>query len=886
MRDDERRRLPFWFLRRRAETVRSEIDEELNIHLQMRRDELTSRGLSPDAAGREALRQFGDLERTREYCRRQDDGKEKHMRRLLLLEDLTQDIRVSFRGLRRAPLMTLAIIATVGLGIGATTAIFAAVNAALLRPLPYPGADRLVRIYTDSPPNKFHFSVADYLALQAQQTQFERIAGYADRTMAWSDAGGAERLQGRLVTWTWFGLFGVQPAAGRDFTEADSQPGRTPAVIVSNSFWQQRLGGRADAIGATIRLDNAEHLLVGVLPPLPGRPFLQNQQFFVAAQWTTPQRKGPFFIRAMGRLRADTSRAAAIDELHAITRRLFPIWRASYQDEKATWSIEDLKAFVIGDVHTTAGIALAAVALVWLIACTNASNLLVARITSRRRELAVRAALGASRVRVVRYLLSEAGLLALGAAAIGVAIAWGGVALLRDIGAGNIPRWYEFALDGQALVVLAVLTGASALLFGLIPAVHGAGGPVDESLRAVGRSSTGSKSVRRLRRLLVGVQFAVATPLLIAAGLLVVTLGALGRVDVGFDTRNILTGGIQLPASAYGEPDRAIAFWDDLERQVEELPGVTGVAYADGRPPDDVGNYNNFDLEEFPATSGQPQPVTAWVGVTPDYFRLLGLTLLQGKIYDEAEGRKERIESIVVDRAWATRFFPGQSAVGKRLKEGGCSQCPWTTVIGVVSDVKYAGLQTPDRGSVYYPLGGDRFRYLVLRTRTDPAGVLPGVRQAVRDLDAGLPLSDVATIDDLVGQSLQQPRSLSLLIGSLAVVALVLSTIGIYGVMAYYVQQHTKDIGIRVALGGSRGALFRLIVGQGMKVVSVGIGFGLVAALLITRLMSSLLFGVDPADVWTFAAVGLILASAAVLACVIPARRAVSLEPATVLRNE
>jgi predicted permease len=865
--------------------VRSDVDEELNVHLRMRREELTSGGLPPDAADREALRQFGDLEGTREYCSRQGHEKEKRMRRLLLLDDLAQDFRISFRGLRRAPLMTLAILLTVGLGIGATTAIFAAVNAALLRPLPYAGADRLVRIYTDSPPNKFHFSVADYLALQAQQTQFERIAGYSDRSMAWSDAGGAERLQGRLVTWTFFGLFGVQPAAGRDFTEADSQPGRTPAVIVSHSFWQQRLGGRTDLVGTTIRLDNAGHLLVGVLPPHNG-PFIQGQQFFVAAQWTPPSRKGPFFIRVLGRLRTDTSRAAATEELHAINRRLFPIWRVSYQDEKATWSIEDLKAFVVGDVHTLAGIALAAVMLVWLIACTNASNLLLARITSRRRELAVRAALGASRARVVRYLLSESFLLAIGSAAIGVAIAWNGVTLLRDIGAGNLPRWYEVALDGQALAVLVALTAASALLFGLIPALHGAGGRVDESLRAVGRSSTGSRSVRRLRRLLVGVQFAVATPLLIAAGLLAVSLNALGRVNVGFDTRNILTGGIQLPAAAYGEPDRAIAFWDDLERRVEAIPGVSAVAYADGRPPEDVGNFNNFDLEEFPTASGQPQPVTPWVGVTPEYFGLLGLTLLQGEIFDEAEGRRERLESVVVDRAWAARFFPGQGAVGKRFKEGGCSECPWTRVVGVVSDVKYDGLQRANAGSVYYPLGGDRFRYLVIKTHAGPAAVLPAVRQAVRDLDAGLPLTDVATMDEMVGQSLQQPRSLSWLIGSLAGVALLLSTIGIYGVMAYYVQQHTRDIGIRVALGGSRGALVRLIVGQGMKVVILGIVVGLAGALLVTRLMSSLLFGVDPLDALTFAAVGTVLAGAAVLACVVPARRAVRLEPAAVLRNE
>jgi putative ABC transport system permease protein len=392
--------------------------------------------------------------------------------------------------------------------------------------------------------------------------------------------------------------------------------------------------------------------------------------------------------------------------------------------------------------------------------------------------------------------------------------------------------------------------------------------------------------VRRLRRLLVGVQFAVATPLLIAAGLLVVSLNALGRVNVGFDTRNILTGGIQLPAAAYGEPDRAIAFWDDLERRVEAIPGVAAVAYADGRPPEDVGNFNNFDLEEFPAKAGQPQPVTPWIGVTPEYFRLLGLTLLQGEIFDEAEGRRERLEAVVVDRAWAARFFPGQSAVGKRFKEGGCSECPWTRVVGVVSDVKYDGLQRANQGSVYYPLGGDRFRYLVIKTHAGPAAVLPAVRQAVRDLDAGLPLTDVATMDDMVGQSLQQPRSLSLLIGSLAGVALLLSTIGIYGVMAYYVQQHTRDIGIRVALGGSRGALFRLIVGQGMKVVIVGIVVGLAVALLITRLMSTLLFGVDPVDAVTFAAVGTLLAGAAVLACVVPARRAVRLEPAAVLRNE
>ncbi|HEY7476026.1 MAG TPA: ABC transporter permease [Vicinamibacterales bacterium] len=877
---------PFWFLGRRPETVRRDVDEELRVHLEMRREELTRQGLSADAARREALRQFGDLERTREYCRLQDHEKEKRMRRLLMFEDLTQDLRISFRGLRRAPLMTLTIVLTVGLGIGATTTIFSGVNASLLRPLPYRDPGRLVRVYTDSPPNKWHFSVADYQALEAQQTHFERIGGYADRSMAFSDAAGAERLQGRIVTWSFLGVLGVVPAVGRDFTALDGRPGRMPSVIVSHGLWQQRLGGREDVIGSTIRLDGIDHQVVGVLPSRVG-VFVQGQQFFVAAQWTTPKRRGPFFIRVVARLRPDVSRTAASDELRAISRRIFPVWRASYQDEKATFAMMDLKEFVVGNVQTVAGLSLAAVALVWLIACTNASSLLVARVTSRRRELGVRSALGASRARVVRYLLAESSLLAVGSAVIGGAIAFFGVALLRDLATGYFPRAYAIAFDGQSFAVLAALTAASALLFGLIPAVHGAGGPVDESLRSLGRSSTGSRAVRRLRQVLVACQFTIATPLLVTAGLLALSLNALGRVDLGFDSKNILSGGIELPDAVYREPERAKAFWAELKRRAEALPGVESVAYADGRPPDDVGNINNFDLEDAPAGKGRSQPVAPWVRVTPDYIKLLGLRLVQGQLFDEREGDREQLEAVVVDQAWASRFFPGQSAVGKRFKEGGCTQCPWTTVLGVVSDVKYMGLDRPDDGSIYWPMGNDNsFRYIMLRTRTDPAAVLPALRQVVRELDAGLPFSDVATIDELVERSLQQPRSLSLLVGGLAMVALMLSTIGIYGVMAYYVQQHTRDIGIRVALGGSRGALFRLVVGQGMKVVVAGIVIGLAVAFGLTRLASSLLFGVSPADATTFAGVGVLLVLGALIACAMPAKRAVGVEPATVLRND
>jgi putative ABC transport system permease protein len=790
------------------------------------------------------------------------------------------------RVLSRAPLLALTIAGTVGLGIGATTVVVAALDAALLRPLPYADPDRLVRIYTDAPPNKFRFSVADYLALVEQQTRFERIAGYTERAMAFSDGSLAERVPGREVSWTYFRLLGLSPSLGRDFDEADGRPGSPRAVIVSHGFWQRRLGGRPDTVGSPVRLDGSDYTLAGVLPRAVG-PLEQGQEFFVAAQWETPPRKGPFFIIALGRLRSASERSAAGAELAAINRRIFPLWRSSYQDEKASWGMLDLKEHVVGDIRTIAGLALAAAGLVWLIACANASNLLVARVTSRRRELAVRAALGASRGRVIRHLLGESGLLALAAAVVGASLAWLGIRLLRGVGAAYWPRTQELALDGPTLGLLAAITLASVLLFGLVPALHGAGGPLDQALRSSGRSATSGLGARRLRRALVGSQFAIATPLLVAAGLLLSSLDQLGRVDLGFDSSHLLTGSVQLPTAQYPETERVGAFWGELEREVEALPGVASVAFADGLAPNGVGNFNNFDLEDSPAQAGQSQPVTPWVAVSPDYFRVLGLTLVRGRLLDERDAQATELVSVVVDRAWARRFFPDADAVGKRFREGGCTSCPWTTVVGVVSEVKYAGLDKPDQGTVYWALPpGSRFRYLVVRTGASPSTVAPALRLALRRIDPGLPLSSVATVDELVAGSLQRPRSLSLLVGALAIVALLLSTVGIYGVMAHYVQQHAKDIGIRLALGGGRADVLRLIVGQGMKVVASGVGSGLLAALVATRLIQSLLFGVEALDALTFAAVGAILLGVALVACLVPAGRATGLQPAVVLRSE
>src|SRR5262245_40697025 len=438
----------------RKRRLNDEIQRELSFHIQERIDELIASGLTAEEARSKARRQFGNYDLYRERTR--------DMNVHGLIESIAQDLVICVRGLLRAPILALTIVVTVGLGIGATTVIFSAVHAALLRPLPYSDANRLVRIYTDAPPNKFPFSVADFMALQSEQTQFERIAGYATRPMAFSDGNVAERLNGRIVSWTYFGLLGIRPAIGRDFTEEDGRPGSPRMVIVSDGFWQRRLGGRLDAIGKAVRLDGADYTLAGVLPRITG-PLEQGRDFFAVAQYESPQRKGPFFITAIGRLRQDTQRSLALDELRAINRRLFPIWRTSYQDDRASWNMLDLKSHVTGDVGTTAGLALIAVAFVWLIACANGSSLLVARVTSRRRELAVRAALGASRARVVCYLLAESAAIAIAAAAVGIVLATAGIALLRNVGGSYFPRTQEISLDGPVLALLSGLTAASAL---------------------------------------------------------------------------------------------------------------------------------------------------------------------------------------------------------------------------------------------------------------------------------------------------------------------------------------------------------------------------------------------------------------------------------------
>jgi putative ABC transport system permease protein len=854
----------------------------------MRIDELVESGMPREDARREALRQFGDLESTRRYCREQDETREETVQRMLSFDDLSQDVKIGVRSLLRVPMLTATIVLTVGLGMGATASIFSAIDAAILRPLPYANPDRLVRIYTDTPPFKFRFSAADYLAFTEQQTRFERHATYTDRSVTFSNGQVAELLRSRVVSWGFFSVLGISPIIGRDFNELDGKAGSPMVALASDAFWQQRLGGRADAVGKAIRLDGNDVTVVGVLPPSNG-PLERRQDLFLIQQFTPPTRKGPFFYSVIARLPDGADRGVAAGELRALNRALFPIWKSSYQDEKSTWRMEDLKTNLVGNVSTIAGVSLAAVALVWLIACANASNLLIARVAGRRQELAVRAALGASRGRVIRYLLVESSLLALGAAVIAAAVTYAGMQLLQTLGAPYFPRTAEIEFSATLAWVVLALAISSALLFGLVPAMHVTGGTVDESLRST-RTATAGAGVRRMRRLLVAAQFAIATPLLITAGLLLSSLNALKSVELGFEADRLVTASVRLPSAQYRDQARIESFWSELQRRLLSQPGIDGVAIADGRPPNTPGQNNNFDLEQFPAGPGGSQPVTAWVGISPDYFRVMGMKIMEGRAIDQRDidlqNASQNLLSVVVDQAWSRRFFGQESALGKRFKSGGCTQCPWTSVVGIVSDVPFDGLEQAKQGTVYFGGSGQPFNYVIVRTKGDPALEASTLTRVVRELEPGAPLSDLSTVDQLVDQSLIRPQSMSTLIASFASVALLLSIIGIYGVMGYYVQQQLKEISIRMALGGSRGDVARLVIGQGMGVVVAGVITGVVIAFAATRLMSTLLFGVGAADPLTFGGVTTLMIMVALVACAVPAWRAMRVQPAVVLRNE
>jgi putative ABC transport system permease protein len=793
-----------------------------------------------------------------------------------LMSGLLSDVRHAAKTLMRSPGLAVTIVLTVGLGLGVTAAMVTMIDAVVLRPLPYANQDALMWLYWDRKASQLPLSVADYRAIDEQQTSFSHVAAYGTETVTVTAGSIPARVTGRIVTWSYFSMLGLSPAKGRLFDKSDDEPGRA-IVVLSQDFWRRECGADPAIVGRQIPIDGVRHTVVGVVAADAG-PVARGVGLFRPVHYGPPPRRGPFFLRVIARLKPGVAQTTALEELRAIYRRTF-------RDTDSSFGLKDLKSRSVGDVTSTLVFALAAVSCVLLIACVNAVNLLLARATRRGRELTVRAALGASRRRILQYLAAETALLTLAATAVGLAVTAVVLQAIHRYGGDYIPRIDEIRLGGTAIAWLSLLSIGGAVVMGVVPAVQSARRAGDQQNPSGGRSMTVSPAARRASRVLIGMEFAIATPLLVASLLVLTTLERLRDVPVGVDASHILTASVSLPKGSYPDAPTMLGFWNRAAERLKVIPGVDSVAFADGRPPRNLEQENDISFEDHPTPPGENSPTSPWVGATPEFFRTVGLTLQEGRLLDVRDREPNAPNVVVVDRAWAARFFPNERVLGRRFHSGGCSDCEWTTVVGVVDTVKYLGLDAPDQGTVYWPLNErDRHRYVLLRS-AHPSDVIQSVGQAFRELDPGLALTEIATVDDLVNDSLARPRYLSVLVGTFGAAALVLSLVGIYGVMSYFVQQHRREIGIRLALGGDPFEVGRRVVSQGLTIIVAGVSLGLGVTFLTTRIMSSVLFGVSPTDLSTIVVVVTLLLGAGFIACVAPARRAAAVDPTEVLRE-
>jgi len=815
------------------------------------------------------------------------------------MDSLGQDIKHGLRMLVKKPGFTLVAIVTLALGIGANTAIFSVVNAVLLRPLPYPNADRLVAVSENSlKAPDISVAYPDYLDWRAQQTVFEEMSARMPTGGVITGASEPERVIGRLVTPSFFTTLGVQPMLGRAFTEAENNPGSSPVIVISHGVWQRQFGGAADIIGRSITYNGEPWTVVGVMPPwfdFYGRANINNDVFTPLGRLNNlefMQDRNSHTVRVTARLKPGVSIEQARAELSALSARMATQYPSSNAGVGAT-----TRSFLddyIGDQRQSLRVIFTAVAFMLLIACANVANLMLARATTRRREIALRLALGASRWRIVRQLMTESLVIALAGGAFGVLLATWGIKLLSQLDVGELSRLDEVSIDGRVLGFTFLITLVVGVISGLFPALQNSRLGLNEALKEGDRvSSAGSGG--RLRRSLVAAEVALALMLLVGAGLTVRSFDRLTSVEPGFDPHNVLTFRMRLPDAKYKEASQTVAFCRQAMARVSALPGVEHVAVATGFP---LGRaFDNGYLVE-----GQPEPlpgrgsVAFRQDVSEDYHNALKIPLLEGRLFNAQDTEKSPLV-VIVDQEFVSRSFPNEPArevLGKRLRFGGDSE-GWREIVGVVGHVKQSGLNEESRAQIYRPwtqitpkwkADFTRATDMIVKTSVDPGGVIAAIKREIRVVDKDQPIAQVQTLDDKLSESIAPQRFTLLLLTIFALIALLLASAGIYGVMSYAVSQRTREIGVRMALGARPLDILKLIVRQGMSVVVIGVGLGLAGAFATTRLMASLLFDVTAKDPVTFALVTAVLAIVALVACYVPARRATKVDPMVALRYE
>jgi len=808
------------------------------------------------------------------------------------METLWQDLRYGVRMLLKKPGFTTVAIITLALGISANTAIFSVVNAVLLRPLPFPEPERLVMAFLAHPHqglDRSSLGMADFLAVRERNQSFEKVAAFSFGNFTVTGGERPEQVSGAWVSADFFATLRVAPARGRAYQAADERPESARVVVISHSFWQRRLAAEPQVIGQTINLNSTPYTIIGVMPENFHFALTPEAELWPVRVVRPPRGRPPYFNRCLGRLKPGVTESQAQADLSAIAAQV----QQQFPDSPySAMTTRPLMTAVVGDVRQALLVILGAVAFVLLIAAANVANLQLARAASREREMAVRLALGASRWRVVRQLLTESLMLAGVGGAVGLLLAFWGIDLFRTLGPANLPRLQEVNLDGRVLGFTMLAALLSGLIFGLMPALQSSRAELNEALKEGGRAGTGSHGRKRLRGLLVVAEVALTLVLLVGAGLLLRSFRRLQEVNPGFRPEHVLTAQISLPPARYTEDQKIMAFHQELIDRTKSLPGVQAVGLSMSLPPNLLQISNPFGIEGRPLPPGEARPLAEEMTISPDYFTALGVPLLRGRCFTGAD-KAGAPQVLMINEAMARRFFPNQDPVGKRLQTGDPSpNSPWETIVGVVGNVKYAGLEAEETPTLYVPyttpgwVSWSRTMYLVVRTAGEPLGLSSALRQQIRALDADLPVANLKTMEQVIHESVTEPRFRTSLLGLFAAVALLLAVIGIYGVISYAVTERTHELGIRMALGAQTGDVLRLVIGQGMKLALVGVAIGLAASFALTRLMKSLLFGVSATDPLTFALIAMLLATVALLACYVPARRATQVDPMVALRCE
>jgi putative ABC transport system permease protein len=807
-----------------------------------------------------------------------------------VMSQIWQDVRFSLRMLAKNPGFALVAIITMGLGIGANTAIFSVVNTVLLRPLPYDSPERITMVYTTNEKrgiNRNPFSYPNFTDFRSTQQSFDSLAAYTETSAALSGGEFPEQITGIATSADIFKVLATQAYKGRTFNAGDEREGGAPVVIISYGAWQRRFGADPNIIGRQISLDGRSQTVVGVLPESFQFLFTSEQPEF----WTAlkpkggmNEQRGAIYLSVIGRLKQGVTLEQASAEMRTIASRL----AEQYKAENANRSVNLVPALedMTSSLRPTLLVLLGAVGFVLLIACANVANLLLVRAAGRGREIAIRLAHGASRLRIIRQLLTESLLLALLGGAVGLLLAIWGVDVLSSVVPSNIPRFNQTGIDLYVLSFTLLSSIITGLIFGLAPALQASRLDLNEALKEGGRSTAGGRVRNRVRSLLIVSEVALSLVLLIGAGLLIKSFIALRSVNPGFNPQKALTASVSLPSIKYEDEAKQLGFYREVIERTSHLSNVEAVGAIMPLPLGNNALSISFTVDGQPEPAAGDTPTAGARIITPGYFRAMAIPVLKGRDFVEQD-TPDSPKVILINDTLAQRFFPGQDPVGKRLRLG--MNNINGEIVGVVGDVRHSGLDEEAGPEFYVPLTQVPISDMALVVRAkngDPATLAPALRQVVREIDKDQPLFEVRTMNSLVSSSIARQRFSMMLVVLFAVLALALASVGIFSVMSFLVTQRTHEIGIRMALGAQRQDVLRMVLRQGMMFTLVGLGVGLAASFILTRLIEGLLFKVRATDPYTFAGVSLLLIVVALLACYIPARRATRVDPMIALRYE